>query len=58
MSAGALLFLVASWSAMLGLTGWSFARVLGTGSGRSRPEGQAPAENDQTGVRTSTKEIS
>lgn len=59
MSAGALLFLVASWVAMLGLTAWSFARVLRSGAGHSGSQDQAPpAENDGTSAPTSTKEIS
>lgn len=56
MSAGALVFLVASWAAMLGLTGWSFARVLKSGADRSGSQKQDLAENDRTDDRTSTKE--
>lgn len=28
MSTGALLFMIASWSFVLGLTGWAFSRLL------------------------------
>jgi hypothetical protein len=30
MTTGALIFMVISWSAVLGLAGWSFARILRT----------------------------
>lgn len=36
MSAGALLFMLAAWAGVLGLTGWCFARLL-----RADPEHEA-----------------
>lgn len=37
MSGGAVVFMVLSWAAVLGLTAWSFVRVLRSGS-RTPPE--------------------
>lgn len=37
MSPGALVFLVLSWSAVLGLTGWAFSRVFRAQRNRADP---------------------
>ena len=42
MTTGAVVFLVLSWAFVLGLTAWSFARVLGS-KGHHDPDGIGPA---------------
>jgi hypothetical protein len=42
MTAGALIFLIASWTFVLGLTFWSFARILGAQK-HFDPDGIGPA---------------
>lgn len=42
MSTGALLFMLASWTFVLGLTVWSFARIL-RGQKHFDPDGIGPA---------------
>ena len=49
MSAGALLFMLVSWSFVLGLTGWSFARIL-KGQKHFDPDGIGPAQPPEPGA--------
>jgi len=49
MSAGALLFMLASWSFVLGLTAWSFARIL-KGQKHFDPDGIGPAQPPERGA--------
>ncbi len=49
MSAGALLFMLVSWSFVLGLTVWSFARIL-TLKKHFDPDGIGPAQPPEPGA--------
>ena len=43
MSTGALIFMLAAWTFVLGLMGWSFARIL-SGKKHFDPDGIGPAQ--------------
>jgi hypothetical protein len=49
MSTGALLFMLASWSFVLGLTAWSFARILKLQK-HFDPDGIGPAQPPAPGA--------
>ncbi|MBW3655262.1 MAG: hypothetical protein KY444_04095 [Gemmatimonadetes bacterium] len=49
MSAGALLFMLLSWSFVLGLTTWSFGRIL-KGKKHFDPDGIGPAQPPEPGA--------
>jgi hypothetical protein len=48
MSTGALLFMLASWAFVLGLTGWAFARLL-RGKRHFDPDGIGPSGPPEPG---------
>jgi hypothetical protein len=48
MSAGALVFMLASWTFVIGLTVWSFARIL-RGQKHFDPDGIGPAQPPEPG---------
>lgn len=48
MSAGSLIFMLASWTFVLGLTSWSFAKIL-TSKRHFDPDGIGPASPPEPG---------
>ncbi len=48
MSAGSIIFMVASWTLVLGLTFWSFAKIL-TSKRHFDPDGIGPASPPEPG---------
>lgn len=49
MSMGALIFMLAAWTFVLGLTGWSFSRIL-KGQRHFDPDGIGPAQPPEPGA--------
>jgi hypothetical protein len=48
MSTGAVIFMALSWASVLGLAGWSFARLI-RGKRHFDPDGIGPAEPPEPG---------